>query len=167
MVNFSVIETPSGGQLLEYRTHEPTPIFTIGYEKRSVDDLIWLLQSSDVVRVIDVRLSPWSRRPDFSKKRLAAALDAAGIAYQHMGGLGNPSAIRDVYLAGDPETGHRLFREHLSNGASAAVDDLVVVADSERVALQCLERNPNRCHRSVVAAVAAESLPDEHPIYHL
>jgi uncharacterized protein (DUF488 family) len=145
----------------------PTPIFTIGYEKRSVDDLIWLLRSREVVRVIDVRLTPWSRRPDFSKKRLCAALEAAGIAYKHMGGLGNPPAIRDIYLAGDAEAGHRRFREHLSNGASAAVDELVEIADREPVALLCLERDAFRCHRSVVAAVTVERLTGERPIHNL
>jgi len=146
---------------------EPTPIFTIGYEKRSVDDLIRLLQSRKVARVVDVRLTPWSRRPGFSKKRLGAALEAAGIAYEHMGGLGNPPEIRDIYLAGDAEAGHRRFREHLGNGASAAVDELVEIADREPVALLCLERDAFRCHRSVVAAVSAERLPGERSIYHL
>ena len=146
---------------------EPTPIFTIGYEKRSVDDLIRLLQSRQVTRVVDVRLTPWSRRPDFSKKRLSAALEAAGIAYEHMGGLGNPREIRDIYLAGDAEAGHRRFREHLDNGAGAAVDELIAIADREPVALLCLERDAFRCHRSVVAAVAAERMTGERPIYHL
>ena len=146
---------------------ELTPIFTIGYEKRSVDDLIWLLQSRKVVRVIDVRLTPWSRRPGFSRKRLCAALEAAGIAYEHMGGLGNPPAIRDIYLAGDAEAGHRRFREHLSNGASATIDELVEIADRETVALLCLERDAFRCHRSVVASVTAERLTGVRSIYHL
>jgi len=145
----------------------PTAIFTIGYEKRSVDDLIWLLRARHVARVIDVRLTPWSRRPDFSKKRLCAALEAAGISYEHMGGLGNPREIRDVYLAGDAEAGNRRFREHLSNGASGAVDVLVEIADREPVALLCLERDASQCHRSVVASVAAERLAGERAIYHL
>lgn len=146
---------------------ELTSIFTIGYEKRSVDDLIWLLQSRKVARVIDVRLTPWSRRPDFSKKRLSAALEAAGIAYEHMGGLGNPPAIRDIYLAGETEAGHRRFREHLDNGASAAVDELAEIADREPVALLCLERDACRCHRSVVASVTAERLNSERSTIHL
>jgi hypothetical protein len=146
---------------------EPTPIFTIGYEKRSVDDLIWLLQSRQVARVIDVRLSPWSRRPDFSKKRLCAALEVAGIAYEHMGGLGNPPAIREIYLAGDAQAGHRRFREHLMNGAGGAVDELVEIAGRETVTLLCLERDAYRCHRSVVAIVAAERSSGERSIYHL
>ncbi len=146
---------------------EPTPIFTIGYEKRSIDDLIWLLQSRRVARVVDVRLTPWSRRPGFSKKRLGAALEAAGIAYEHMGGLGNPPEIRDIYLAGNAEAGHRRFREHLGNGASAAIDELVEIADREPVALLCLERDAFRCHRSVVASVAAERMGGERSTIHL
>ncbi len=84
------------------------------------------------VCVVDVRLTPWSRRPDFSKKRLCSALEAAGIAYEHMGGLGNPPMIRDIYLAGNAEAGHTRFREHLNNGGSEAVDDLVRVVDKHR-----------------------------------
>ena len=146
---------------------EPIPIFTIGYERRSVDDLIWILQSRRVERVVDVRLTPWSRRPDFSKKRLARALDEAAIGYEHMGGLGNPPTIRDVYLAGDVAAGHRRFREHLENGASAALDELARLARHERVALLCLERDADRCHRSVVAAVLAGRLDADAPVYHL
>jgi uncharacterized protein (DUF488 family) len=143
------------------------PIFTIGYEKRSIDDLIWLLQARGVERVVDVRLTPASRRPDFSKKRLGSALAAAGIAYEHMGALGNPQAIREIYLSGDAETGHSRFRDHLQNGASSALDELAEILDVQTVALLCLERDPYRCHRSVVASVAAERLPGERAILHL
>jgi uncharacterized protein (DUF488 family) len=146
---------------------EAPPIFTIGYEKRSIDDLIWLLQARRVDRVVDVRLTPASRRPDFSKKRLRSALEAAGIAYEHRAALGNPPAIREMYLAGDVEGGHRQFREHLGNGAGAALDDLAESIGSQTVALLCLERDAHRCHRSVVASMTAERLPDERAIVHL
>src|SRR5450756_2149085 len=135
------------------------PICTIGYEKRSIDDLIWLLLAQGVERVVDVRLTPASRRPDFSKKRLSSALEAAGIAYEHRGAFGNPPAIRDVYLSGDVETGHVRFREHLQNGASVALDEFTESLGGETVALLCLERDPYRCHRLLVASVAAERLP--------
>ena len=143
------------------------PIFTIGYEKRSIDDLIWLLQARHVERVIDVRLTPASRRPDFAKKRLSSSLARAGIAYEHRGALGNPRAIRDVYLSGDTEAGHRQFRAHLSNGAVAALDELAETIGSQKVALLCLEREAHRCHRSVVAAMTAERLPGERAVIHL
>ena len=143
------------------------PIYTIGYEKRSIDDLIWLLQARRIERVIDVRLTPVSRRPDFAKKRLSASLEAADIAYEHRASLGNPPAIREVYLAGDTEGGHRRFREHLSNGASTALDELTEAIGSQAVALLCLERDAHRCHRSVVASMAAERLPGSRAVIHL
>jgi uncharacterized protein (DUF488 family) len=143
------------------------PIFTIGYEKRSIDDLIWLLRTRGIERVVDVRLTPASRRPDFSKKRLSSALEAAGIAYEHRGALGNPPAIRDLYLAGDAELGHKRFREHLGNGASAALDEFAMSLTDETVALLCLERDPYQCHRSVVASIAAERLSGERAVVHL
>jgi hypothetical protein len=106
---------------------EAPPIFTVGYEKRSIDDLIWLLQARHVERVVDVRLTPASRRPDFAKKRLSSSLAVAGIAYEHRAALGNPPAIREVYLSGDAEGGHRQFRAHLSNSAGAALDERAVI----------------------------------------
>jgi len=78
-----------------------------------------------------------------------------------------PPAIRDIYLAGDAEAGHRRFREHLSNGAGAAVDELAEIADRGPVALLCLERDASRCHRSVVATVTAERLTGERLIHDL
>jgi uncharacterized protein (DUF488 family) len=129
------------------------PIFTIGYEKRSIDDLIWLLQARHVERVVDVRLTPASRRPDFAKKRLGGALESAGIAYEHRPALGNPLAIRDIYFSGD--------------AASGALDDLAESIGSQTVALLCLERDAHRCHRSVVASMTAERLPGERAVIHL
>jgi uncharacterized protein (DUF488 family) len=143
------------------------PIFTIGYEKRSIDDLIRLLQTRGIERVVDVRLTPASRRPDFSKKRLSSALEAAGIAYEHRSALGNPPAIRELYLAGDVELGHKRFREHLENDASAALDELVESLGEQTVALLCLERDPRRCHRSVVASVGAERSSGERAVVHV
>ena len=146
---------------------EAPPIFTIGYEKRSIEDLIWLLRARRVERVVDVRLTPASRRPDFAKKRLSVALESAGIAYEHRPALGNPLAIRDIYFSGDAEGGHRKFREHLGNGAGAALDDLAESIGSQTVALPCLERDAHRCHRSVVASMTAERLPGECAVIHL
>src|SRR5665647_911508 len=59
-------------------------ILTIGYEKRSIDDLIWLLQARHVERVVDVRLTPASRRPDFAEKRLSSSLEAAAASKEEL-----------------------------------------------------------------------------------
>jgi uncharacterized protein YeaO (DUF488 family) len=74
----------------------------------------------------------------------------------HAGGLGNPPEIRRLYLVGNHEEGHRAFRQHLSNGAGAALEDLTKTISNRRVALLCLERDARKCHRSVVAHMVAE-----------
>ncbi len=136
-------------------TDLPT-LFTIGYEKRSIEDMLWLLRAHDVECVVDVRLKPWSRKPGFSKTKLAASLADGGVDYVHAGGLGNPPEIRELYLAGKPEAGHRAYRRHLSNGASAALEGIIASLGDKRVALLCLERDSRVCHRSVVAQMIAE-----------
>lgn len=126
-----------------------------------------MLPARGVDCVVDVRLKPWSRRPGFSKTKLAASLVAAGIDYVHAGGLGTPPDIRKLYLAGKPEEGHRAFRQHLSNGAGGALEELIASIGDKRMALLCLERDARVCHRSVVARVVAERADGERAVIHL
>src|SRR5688572_1536945 len=65
-------------------------LFTIGYEGRALDELLAMLSSHRIERVIDVRELPLSRRRGFSKTPLAAALRARGIDYVHVRTAGNP-----------------------------------------------------------------------------
>jgi len=70
-------------------------------------------------------------------------------------------------IASDAELGHKRFREYLQNGASAALDELAKTLNVQTVALLCLERDPTRCHRSVVASITAERLSEERAVIHL
>ena len=70
-------------------------LFTAGYEGRRVEDLIELLRAHGVAQLIDVRERPYSRKPDFNKRRLEAHLAAAGIGYSHIVELGTPKPLRD------------------------------------------------------------------------
>ena len=69
-------------------------IYSVGYEGLTVAGLVERLLQNRIEEVVDVRANPVSRRPGFSKKRLAESLTAAGIAYRHEPLLGN--AFRDV-----------------------------------------------------------------------
>jgi uncharacterized protein (DUF488 family) len=126
-------------------------IFTVGYQRLSVQELIDLLASNGVTKLVDVRYTPWSRKPGFSASRLEAALGDAGVAYEHWKALGNPPEIRDIYKAGEIEEGRSQFRARLRNGQSDAVDRLVELAESQPVAILCLEADHHSCHRDVVA----------------
>jgi uncharacterized protein (DUF488 family) len=125
-------------------------LFTVGYEGRSVDELIALLLGAGVERLVDVRELPLSRRRGFSKTALGNALGEAGIEYVHVKALGNPKANRERYWAGDVEGGAAFYRMHLNNGSRSA---LVALADSlgeDQACLLCFERDHARCHREVI-----------------
>jgi uncharacterized protein (DUF488 family) len=131
-------------------------IYSVGYEGLTVGGLVERLQQSRIEELVDVRASPFSRRPGFSKKRLAASLEAAGIAYRHEPLLGN--AFRDVE---DFDAAMDLMRKHLAEGEPAeAVDRLIALADGRRIAVLCLESDQQRCHRQVVLEAALGRQPE-------
>lgn len=117
-------------------------LFTIGYEGRTVAELIAVLALNAITRVIDVRELPLSRRKGMSKTALAAALVAAGIDYVHLRAAGNP-----YRRAG----GLTRYRAHLAV-APDVVDLVADTARGQRAALLCRERDPADCHRAVLAA---------------
>jgi uncharacterized protein (DUF488 family) len=132
-----------------------TALFTIGYEGRALDELIAILASNKITRVIDVRDLPLSRRRGFSKTPLGSALGGAGIEYVHMREAGNPyrklkDAIpRDELLA--------KYRAHIK-ATPAAVASVAQQARGQRVALLCYEAEPAQCHRSLLAPRVAKLL---------
>ena len=65
-------------------------LFTIGYEKALLEDVRATLAGAGVATLIDVRDRPISRRPGFSKRQLAAAIEDAGMRYVHLAALGTP-----------------------------------------------------------------------------
>jgi uncharacterized protein (DUF488 family) len=131
-------------------------IYSVGYEGFTLSDLVDRLASSKVEVLVDVRLNASSRRPGFSKKALSAALTAAGIEYRHERALGNPQDNRASFRDGDGESGRQRMREILSNGAGTALDRLVEEARARRVAVLCVERDRDRCHRQVITDMAQE-----------
>jgi uncharacterized protein (DUF488 family) len=137
---------------------ETTSIISIGYEQRTVTDLIAVLRDHKVDVLVDVRLNPISRKRGFSKKALAWALDEADIGYRHERELGNPKENRDLFRQGVQSARER-YLVHLRNGASEAYDSVIQLAYTSRIALLCYERSHHECHRSCIL----EAAQDEHP----
>ena len=65
-------------------------LYSIGYEKALLPDVVATLLTAGVATLIDVRDRPISRRPGFSKRQLAAAIEEAGMRYVHLAALGAP-----------------------------------------------------------------------------
>ena len=134
-----------------------TRLYTIGYQGASVEGFIAALKTAGVETLIDVRAVPASRRREFSKLSLAASLEAAGLAYVHLAGLGNPKAGRDAAKAGRLDEYRRIYTAHLDTAAAReALARATEIAAASPSCLMCLEADPAFCHRSMAASRLAE-----------
>jgi uncharacterized protein (DUF488 family) len=128
--------------------------FTVGHSTRPIDEFITLLTAHGITQLVDVRTVPRSRHnPQFETKALARSLAKAGIGYALAPGLGgfrrtsaeSPNgAWRNLSFRGYAD--HMLTPEF--NESLVAV---MVLMQTERVALMCAEAVPWRCHRSLIA----------------
>jgi uncharacterized protein (DUF488 family) len=125
-------------------------LFTVGYEGRSLDELVDALRAVGVERLIDVRELPLSRRQGFSKTALGDTLRKSGIEYVHVKALGNPKPNRERYWAGDVEGGAAVYRKHLNNGSRSALIELAESLGDNPACLLCFERDHTECHRDVI-----------------
>jgi uncharacterized protein (DUF488 family) len=122
-------------------------IFTVGYEGRTVAQLVLRLREAGIERVLDVRARPSSPRPGFSKGSLAKAFAAEGIPYVHLGEAGNPFL---ALASNDLEGALASYRAHLA-AHPEIVAQVQMSASGARTALLCAEASPRRCHRGVLA----------------
>ncbi len=127
-------------------------LFTIGYEGSIVDAVVASLRGAGVTHLLDVRALPQSRKPGFSKRLLGGTLEAAGIRYTHLGGLGTPKAGRDAVRHGDVAAMHRIFRARMEEpDARLDLARAAEIAAREPACLLCFERDHTHCHRQIVA----------------
>jgi len=138
-----------------------TPLATIGYEGCTIPALLGALQGAGVELVVDVRAVTSSRRPGFSKNRLAENLATVGIDYLHLRGLGTPAEGRAAARAGRFDELRAIFAEHMETLAAQA--DLAALAElvraGRRVCLLCYEHDPAHCHRTMVAVALQPLAP--------
>ena len=126
-------------------------VLSVGYERRSVDELIELLSGHDVILLLDVREAPFSRRTEFRKNVLAARLSEAGIAYQHLQAAGNPHRKKKVNI----RECLSLYENYLRSNPNV-VDLVVAQLGSGPVAMLCYERQHADCHRSILLDALTE-----------
>lgn len=127
-------------------------LYTIGYQGASLAQFIETLKSAGVRTLVDVRYRPFSMRPEFRQRALAAALEKSGVAYRHLQQLGNPPESRDAARAGEEARYRDLFQAHLGRPpARAAIEQVISLCARGAAALMCLERDHKDCHRLMVA----------------
>jgi len=129
----------------------------IGYQRRTIDEVVERLRQASIVTLIDVRELPWSRRADFAKKPLAERLAREGIRYVHLREAGNP---RENRKSGAPSAEILArYREHLAR-TPGVLEAILAAADSQPAALLCYEADAAQCHRSVLLEALAARRPE-------
>lgn len=129
-------------------------VLTVGHSTRLLAEFIALLEVHSVTRLIDVRTVPRSRHnPQFNRDTFPTALEAAGIRYAHVAGLGGFRRAHPASLnLGWRNVSFRGFADYMQTPEFAdALADLIEQATQERLALMCAEAVPWRCHRSLIA----------------
>jgi uncharacterized protein (DUF488 family) len=130
--------------------NDNTPcLFTLGYEKLTIDAYLNRLIVNNIAAVIDVRNNPQSMKYGFSKKALSDYVESAGLKYFHIPELGIPSTLRKNL--GSLMSYKKLFEQYETQiipKQTAALRRLrTLLAEHGRVTLMCFETNHLFCHR--------------------
>ena len=131
---------------------------TIGYEAATLPEVIGRLKGAGVEVVVDVRAVAASRRAGFSKGVLRASLEAEGIGYEHLRGLGTPKPGREAARKGRIAEMEAIFSEHMETPEARDALALACAIAAERpAALLCFEACAAGCHRRIVAGMMREA----------
>jgi uncharacterized protein (DUF488 family) len=141
-------------------------IATIGVYGFDASSFFDALAGAGVGSVLDVRQRRGVRGHEYAwanSQRLQAALAEAGIGYRHLKGLAPTTAMRQLQYREDDRRGEgkrsrtKIAAEFARRYTEEVLDraDLspIVEATAETLpALLCVERDPEACHRSLIAA---------------
>lgn len=125
-----------------------------GYEGKEFPDLVNDCTDWGITTVVDVRLTPWSHKPGFTKANLNQWLGMEGINYIHLKALGNPKFNRAGFTSSsltEQIEAKQLYEKAMDNAESReALQYLADLSSREPVLLLCFEKNEGQCHRSVI-----------------
>ena len=132
-------------------------LFTIGYEKAHLADVVATLAEAGVTTLIDVRDRPISRRPGFSRRQLEAAIEEAGMRYLSLRALGTPPEGREAGRRRDWDRFWAIVETRLAGPeAELALHEAASTAKQSASCLLCYEADWRSCHRRRVAEILAE-----------
>ncbi|WP_345562845.1 DUF488 domain-containing protein [Nonomuraea rosea] len=148
---------------------------TIGVYGFDGESFLRRLRQADVRLLLDVRQRRGVRGPEYAwanSRRLQAALAQAGIAYEHHPELAPTTELRRLQYAEDDRqgVGKRSRRELAPEYTRRYTIEILDHADPTPIAseppgggsaaLLCVERDPEACHRSLIA----QRLTEQHHI---
>jgi uncharacterized protein (DUF488 family) len=155
-------------------------VATIGVYGFTVSRFLDALHTADVRRLLDVRQRRGVRGPEYAwanARRLQAALAEAGVEYRHHRELAPTTELRQLQYREDDRLGvGKRSRSELAHAyRERYVKEILDLVDLDAIVselpaegastLFCVERDPEACHRSLIA----ERVADEYglPVLHL
>jgi uncharacterized protein (DUF488 family) len=148
-------------------------VTTVGVYGWTLETFLASLRNADVRLLMDVRQRRGVRGSEYAwanAKRLQAALDDAGIAYEHHPELAPTTELRELQYRVDDETGvgkrsrtelSPEYAERYTREILGQVDLRPLVNGLPKdgaAVLFCVERDPEACHRSLIADRLAREL---------
>ncbi len=141
-------------ELMEQKPKKSGPgFFTIGYEKKDIDQFLNALVSNNISLLIDIRRNPFSMNFMYIKDALMKKLKDVGIDYLHIPELGIESEERkNLHTKADYEELFAKYRQTLPL-KEVYINRIIELGTTKRIALLCFEADCNFCHRGEVAKV--------------
>jgi uncharacterized protein (DUF488 family) len=149
-------------------------VVTIGVYDWDQATFLAALNRDDVKLLLDVRQRRGVRGRQYAwanSLRLQSALAAAAITYRHVPELAPTTELRTLQYAQDAREGvgkrsrvrlAEVYRDRYTREILASVDLAPLVAglpDAGAAALLCVERDPEACHRSLIADRLSQRCP--------
>jgi uncharacterized protein (DUF488 family) len=145
---------------------------TIGVYGFDGAGFICALREAEIGIVLDVRQRRGVRGSEYAwanSKRLQAALGEASIGYSHLPELAPTTEMRQLQYEEDARKGEgkrsrtELAPAYVERYTEEVLDQvdlepIVRFVGDNRAALLCVERDPEACHRSLIAARLEEEL---------
>lgn len=140
-------------------------LYTIGYSPFSLDNFISILHACDITAIADVRAWPWiSHFEDYKTPHIERSLKKNGIAYVHMGDVLGVRPENSAFYTNDAVDFAKLA---LSPEFNKGLERLAKGLEKYSIALMCAEKDPIKCHRSILLTHSFRKRYPEFEIFHI
>lgn len=141
-------------------------IYTVGYERLSVDDFLDRLLKNGIRCIIDVRNNPVSMRYGYHKSTLSRLCTSLRIDYLHFPELGVPGQDRiELITKDDYDRLFTRYRQTTLKDRIEAIKNVAEIIETHPSALMCMEADPAYCHRHLLAQTLSNMI--DLPVIHL
>lgn len=123
-------------------------LYTIGYSRFEISELIKTLQKNKINAVADVRFSPYSKfKPDFNREILKESLKKNNIEYVFLGdNCGARASDPSCYI--DGKASYALIKE--TKQFKMGLNRIIKGLEKYTITLLCAEKDPITCHRNIL-----------------